>query len=242
MADAHEHYERHLGPHYLWMAGGHEVALAQGRAEIEELNLPLRPGDEVLDLGAGFGMHAIPLAERGARVTAIDFSLQMLRTLGRLRGTLPIRAVNDDLMAFRSHITAAPSSILCLGDTITHLPGRDAVTRLIAGAFEELAPGGVLAITFRDYSVPLVGDQRFIPVRADEDRLLTCFLEYDADAVKVHDVFFGSSPEGWYTRVSHYRKLRLSPDFLVACLESSGFSVRRGHGLRGMVRLVGQKP
>jgi hypothetical protein len=30
-------------------------------------------------------------------------------------------------------------------------------------------------------------DQRFIPVRADEVRILTCFLEYHAAHVTVHD-------------------------------------------------------
>jgi hypothetical protein len=49
-----EHYERHLGPIYVWMAGGAEAALQAGGAEIEALNLPVSSGAAVLDLGAGF--------------------------------------------------------------------------------------------------------------------------------------------------------------------------------------------
>jgi 2-polyprenyl-3-methyl-5-hydroxy-6-metoxy-1,4-benzoquinol methylase len=65
----------------------------------------LTDGAAVLDLGAGFGMHATPLARRGARVTAIDTSSELLRALEQLAGDLSIQAVNDDLLAFQNHIT-----------------------------------------------------------------------------------------------------------------------------------------
>jgi len=241
MSTVAEHYAKHLGPIYLWMAGGPEAALQAGGAEIAALNLPLAEGAAVCDLGAGFGMHAIPLARRGARVTAIDTSAELLHTLAELGGNLPIKPVNDDLLAFQSHITEAPAAILCMGDTLTHLPELDAVDSLIASVAAALLPGGLFIASFRDYSVPLVGDQRFIPVRSDDTRILTCFLEYEPTAVIVHDILHQRTSEGWQTRVSHYRKLRLSPEQLIGSLGANGFNVRREAGTRGMVRLVAQK-
>ncbi|HSD61498.1 MAG TPA: methyltransferase domain-containing protein [Burkholderiales bacterium] len=240
MSTVADHYEHHLGPIYVWMAGGAEAALQAGSAEIEALNLPVTRGDAILDLGAGFGTHSIPLARRGARVTAFDFSVELLRTLTELRGDLPVRAVNDDLLAFQSHITEAPSAILCMGDTITHLPDCGAVENLIERASVELRPGGTFAVSFRDYSVPLAGKQRFIPVRSDDTRILTCFLEYEPEAVLVHDILHERTSDGWQTRVSHYRKLRLSPERLINCLRANGFDVRRETGMRGLVRLVAE--
>lgn len=241
MSTVAEHYERHLGPIYVWMAGGAEAALRAGSAEIEALKLPVARGDVLLDLGAGFGMHSIPLARKGARVTAIDTSAELLRTLTNLRGDLPVQAVNDDLLDFQRHIVETPSAILCMGDTITHLPDFGAVGKLVERASGELPPGGVLVVSFRDYSVPLSGDQRFIPVRSDEARILTCFLEYEAEAVLVHDILHERTSEGWQTRVGRYRKLRLSPERLIDRLQSNGFNVRREAGMRGMVRLVAQR-
>lgn len=240
MTTVAEHYANHLGPIYVWMAGGSEAALQAGAAEIDALNLPLTDQAVVLDLGAGFGMHSIPFARRGARVTAIDTSAELLRALAELAGDLPIQAVNDDLLAFQSHITEAPSAILCMGDTITHLPDHGAVESLVERASAELRPGGMFVISFRDYSAALIGDQRFIAVRSDDTRILTCFLEYEPEAVLVHDILHQRTPEGWQTRVSHYRKLRLSPEHLIASLRSRGFTVRREAGTRGMVRLVAQ--
>ena len=241
MSTATEHYERHLAPVYVWMAGGVEAALQAGSAEIEALKLPATRGAVVLDLGAGFGMHAIPLARKGARVTAIDSSVELLRALTQLGGDLPVRAVNDDLLDFQSHIAEAPSAILCMGDTIAHLPDFGAVERLIGQASVELPSSGMFVMSFRDCSIPLKGEQRFIPVRSDEARILTCFLEYEAEAVLVHDILHERTGEGWQTRVSHYRKLRLSPAHLIDRLESNGFNVRREDGRRGMVRLVAQR-
>jgi len=86
--------------------------------------------------------------------------------------------------------------------------------------------------------VPLLGDQRFIPVRSDDTRLLTRFLAYEASGVVVHDILHERTADGWTTRVSHYRKLRLAIHHLVAQMESAGFEVRSEAGVRGMVRLV----
>jgi 2-polyprenyl-3-methyl-5-hydroxy-6-metoxy-1,4-benzoquinol methylase len=241
MSAVAEHYERHLAPVYVWMAGGTQAALQAGSAEIEALNLPAVRGDIVFDLGAGFGMHSIPLARRGARVTAIDSSAELLRTLTEISGNLPVRAVKGDLLDFQSHLAEAPSAILCMGDTITHLPDFGAVEKLVERASAELAPGGMFAASFRDYSVPLTGEQRFVPVRSDEARILTCFLEYEPEAVLVHDIIHERAAEGWQTRVSHYCKLRLSPERLIASLQSSGFEVRCEAGMGGMVRIVAQR-
>lgn len=241
MAGVGEHYEKLLGPIYVWMAGGAEAALRAGTAEIEALNLPPAQGALVIDLGAGFGVHSIPLARRGARVTAIDTSAELLHALAELGRDLPIRAVNDDLLAFQSHITEDPSTILCMGDTITHLPEFSAVESLIERASAVLPPGGMFVISFRDYSVALSDDERFVPVRSDDSRILTCFLEYEPGAVVVHDILHQRTSKGWQARVSHYRKLRLSPEHLIAGLQSTGFNVRREAGSRGMVRLVAQR-
>lgn len=53
-------------------------------------------GAEVLDIGAGTGSLAIPLAQRGANVTALDFSPEMLKKLedrAREQGATSIRTV-----------------------------------------------------------------------------------------------------------------------------------------------------
>jgi SAM-dependent methyltransferase len=240
MPSVAEHYERVLSPVYAWMTGGVESALAAGKSEIDALALNLPPGALVVDLGAGFGMHAIPLARAGARVIAIDSSAQLLEELKRLAGDLPITTVQDDLLGFRAHLSEKAAAIFCMGDTLTHLPEHTNVDFLIQEVAEALMHAGRCVFSFRDYREPLRDERRFIPVRSDERRILMCFLEYEDDSVVVHDILHERAGDAWDTKVSSYRKLRLSPEQVVASLDSFGFEVRLESGLRGMVRIVAQ--
>ena len=242
MPSVTEHYESHLAPIYVWMAGGIDAALARGRAEVEAACPRPSSVQWAVDLGAGFGMHAIPLADIGYSVLAIDSSGMLLDVIRTHASVKRILTVQDDLMSFKNHLTAPAALILCMGDTLTHLTDRQSVERLIAEVAEMLVHGGSFIVTFRDYSTPLVGPSRFIPVRSDSNRILTCFLEYEDQTVTVHDILHERADSEWRLRVSAYRKLRLSPDWVTRALAASGFLVAREQGPAGMVRLVATRP
>jgi predicted TPR repeat methyltransferase len=79
---------------------------------------------------------------------------------------ISLRTVNADLLAFRTHTPKPVDVIVCMGDTLTHLPNQSSVESLFGDVAASLSPGGLFAATFRDYvSAPLQGDARFILVR-----------------------------------------------------------------------------
>ncbi|MBI3481295.1 MAG: class I SAM-dependent methyltransferase [Nitrosomonadales bacterium] len=238
MTTVTEHYENHLAPVYLWMAGGFDAAVARGATEIAAICPNESNGLTAVDLGSGFGMHAIPLARRGYLVLAIDSSPILLDTLRDHVATLPIRTVEDDLLAFQKHLNHKADLILCMGDTLTHLSGLTTVEQLFSQVAESLQPGGQFIATFRDYTTSILEDKRFIPIRSDDDRILTCFLEYSPDYVTVHDVLHERNGSAWQLRVSAYRKLRLSPGWVTTSLQARGFTVRIEPGLAGMIRVT----
>ena len=236
-----DHYERLLGPVYSWMSGDLDATTSHADQELTAIGLPLTASGLAVDLGAGFGRHSLPLARRGYRVLAVDGCEPLLQELKSRAGGLEVRTVRGDLLDFRAHVGETADVILCMGDTITHLPDMSSVESLFTAVAASLRPGGLFALTFRDYaSTELQGDGRFIPVRADENRILTCFLEYAGETVRVHDVLHERLADGWHVRVSSYPKLRLTAASVVRSLTSLGFSVRRETGLSGMVRVVAQ--
>jgi 2-polyprenyl-3-methyl-5-hydroxy-6-metoxy-1,4-benzoquinol methylase len=237
-----DHYHTHLGPIYSWIVGDIDAALTRSAAELESFNLPNNIGGVAVDLGAGFGLHALPLAQRGYSVTAIDSCPQLLEELRTRSGLLPISTVAADILEFPKHLQRPPDVVLCMGDTLTHLPSVAAVGNLLSEAARSLVKEGVFVTTFRDYvSAPLQGDRRFIAVRSDAKRILTCFLEYAQDTVVVHDLLHQWESGRWHQQVSSYPKLRLAPEWVASQLSSHGLAVRRTTTTNGMVCLIATK-
>jgi len=241
MTSVIDHYANHLAPIYLWMAGGMDTAIGRGQAEVEAICPRPAEGQLAVDLGAGFGMHAIPLADIGYSVLAIDSSSILLETLRNHIGTRPVKTVQDDLLLFRRHLRSPVDLIICMGDTLTHLPEKKAVEGLFDDVAESLNDGGIFVVSFRDYTTPLIGPRRFIPVRSDTDRILTCFLEYGNEIVTVHDILQERNGTVWKQEVSAYPKLRLSTDWVASALGAVGLHVRKEPGLAGMVRVIAER-
>lgn len=113
-----DHYETHLAPVYVWMAGGVEHALSLGSNDVAPF---LDPPGLAVDLGAGFGMHSIPLARAGHQVLAVDTSRLLLAELRKHGEGLDVTAIEADLLDFAAHLRRPADLILCMGDTLTHL-------------------------------------------------------------------------------------------------------------------------
>lgn len=114
--------------------------------------LGLRPGDLVLDMGAGGGRHAFEVARRGARIVALDYSLADLKDVvglfGAMRASGEIGAdqlassVNGDgtMLPFADNTF---DHIIC-SEVMEHIPDDHAAARELTRV---LKPGGTLAVT-----------------------------------------------------------------------------------------------
>ena len=69
------------------MVGGIASAFEWGAAELDTIGATPSSSGVAVDLGAGFGMHAVPLARRGFNVLAIDSCAELLDELNVRRET-----------------------------------------------------------------------------------------------------------------------------------------------------------
>lgn len=246
-----EHYENLLAEHYTWMLGADfDELVTQQRDILDSVNAGHTDGSAVaLDLGCGSGIHSIALEQLGHEtVLSVDFSSTLLAELATRSARYPaIRPVHGDIAEGLESIVqpATVETAVCMGDTVTHLPDIESVQRVFGATFDALAPGGRFVLSFRDLTVALRGLDRFLPVHAGEDRIMTCFLEDDGGgAVRVHDLLHRKTPEGgWELRKSSYRKIRLAPAWVATQLSEQGFTVDKPElGPRRMYVISARKP
>jgi SAM-dependent methyltransferase len=238
-----EHYEFLLAAHYTWMSGDFEAKVAQQSELLRQLGVA--PGAEVgaIDLGCGSGFQSIALARLGFDVTAVDANARLLAELDEHAKGLKIRTVKHDLSDLEScgSLPANVGYALCMGDTLSHLPSRESVVELFVRVGRMLAPGGIFVLGFRDLSREVEGLDRFIPVRADNDRVMICFLECEEEKVVVTDLIYLRMEQEWKLLKSSYRKLRLSPSWVGSQLANQGLAIRSEESVLGMSILTAQK-
>lgn len=241
MATVKEHYDQVLSEVYVWMLGGFDSGLENNTAFFAKHNIKPAHSGLAVDLGAGCGFQSIPLARAGFSVLAMDLDAKLLKELSVHSGDLAVRIVQDDLIDFDKYLKDSAELVVCMTDTLLHLESKDRVVGLFDKVFFALENGGRFIITFRDLTLELTDLDRFIPVKSDENTIFTCFLEYEPETVKVHDLVYKRADEKWRLNKSFYRKLRLSKEWVEERLSSAGFSRIQASLDSGLVTIVAAK-
>lgn len=100
-------------------------------------------GLDVLDLGCGTGRHALSMANRGARVTAVDFSDGMLNRAREKRADLDVTFQGCDLTAPLPFPPATFDRVLC-ALVLDHIANLESLFREMRRVCR---PGGFVAIS-----------------------------------------------------------------------------------------------
>jgi SAM-dependent methyltransferase len=237
-----EHYDNFLAEHYSWMFGDYDAKVNENRDFFKRINITPRAGAKGLDLGCGSGFQSLALSELGFEVLGVDLSGALLEELrGRASG-LDIEAVQGDMLDSRLYADKGPFEVaVCMGDTLTHLRTTEDVAVLLENVYRILEQQGNFVLAFRDLTVALKGTERIIPVRADDDKLMATFLEYEENHVNVHDILFLKRVSGWELKTGVYRKLRIASDQVQDLLERLDFSISTSQVEQGFSLIVAQK-
>jgi SAM-dependent methyltransferase len=114
--------------------------------------LGVRPGDLVLDAGAGFGRHAYEFARQGANVVALDYSAaEMITTRGTFGAMVAAGEIAEEryvgtLQGDATRLPFADASFdrVITSEVLEHIPAdTDAMAELV----RVLKPGGTFAAT-----------------------------------------------------------------------------------------------
>ncbi len=242
MATVAEHYDNVLSDVYSWMLGGFENAIQKNSDFFQYHKLSPKGSGVAIDLGAGCGFQSIPLARAGYSVTAIDIDSKLLNELEQNKADLKIDIVQNDLVNFDTFAPNGAELIVCMTDTIVHLESKDNVISVFNKVAANLENGGKFVLTFRDLTSELKELDRILPVKNDEDMVMTCFLEFEPDVVKVHDIVYKKEIGSWKLYKSYYKKLRLSEKWVIEQLIKCNFkNVDSSVEANGFITIVASK-
>lgn len=236
-----EHYDNHLGNFYSWMLGDFDTNEEKMREFFAAHGIASQTNQTALDLGCGNGIQSIALAKLGYKVKAVDFNAQLLDELNEHKSHYEIEVINSDIINYLNSVNKNFSLITCMGDTILHLESRDWVKEFIKLCYENLEPGGKLILSFRDYTNELKGEARFIPVKSNDTRVMTCFLEYSDEYVNVTDLLYEKINGEWMQFVSSYKKVRVLPEEIEKYLMDTGLEIESNEVLNRMIYLIANK-
>ncbi|HEX2936987.1 MAG TPA: methyltransferase domain-containing protein [Bacteroidales bacterium] len=236
-----EHYDNHLGNFYSWMCGDFEQKQKEFSQFLRNNHLTPKASKFAIDLGAGHGIHAKALAQSGFHVEAVDFNEQLLQELKQNAGNLPVNACAGNILDIKKYKEKSPEMVLCMGDTIAHLQSFTEIGQFINDIYEILTAKGKFIVSFRDYSTELKDEARFIHVKSDSERILTCFLEYFPEKIRVTDILYTKDNTEWKQTASSYFKVKITKDFMLSQLQKAGFTVISDSIENRMIHLVAEK-
>jgi SAM-dependent methyltransferase len=134
----------------------------------------------VVDASCGAGAQAVPLAQLGFRVTAVDPSAGMLR---KAQSIADARGVSDHITFLRGdfidllELGIEPAdAIVSKGNSLPHLLLDTEIETALLNFYELLRPGGTLVIGMRDFGPFMEDRPRFLPgaiVSSEHDEFIT---------------------------------------------------------------------
>ena len=184
-------------------------------------------GGGLLDLACGTGSLAVPLAERGFKVTAADISEDMLTVAAAKSSEVKWLCCDMTELPFEGQFDA----VVCALDSINHLPDLSAMQDTFDGIYRSLKAGGVFAADMNtpykhrevlgnnaytfDYETLYCGWQNELD-EGDSDR--PCRVDMFLD-------FFAENEDGSYTRYSDsLSEIAPQPEQIAEMLKKSGFA------------------
>jgi glycine/sarcosine N-methyltransferase len=149
-------------------------------------SLGIRKEDHILDAGCATGEVAIYLAQHAHTVTGFDLDPDLVE-IARIKqgkvGVENVRFLIGDMNDLDSMFTAGQFKIvLCLGNTLVHLPSTDTINDFFRKVADILADGGLFIFQILNYEKIL--DQRTGELPLIDNEKITFERRYDHEMHK----------------------------------------------------------
>jgi SAM-dependent methyltransferase len=194
----------------------------------------------VLDAACGTGRHAIELARRGFTLSAADPSAGMIaqaRENAAAAAEIGVRFEQAGFGGMESVFgTAAFDALLCLGNSLPHVPDPAGVSAAMKDFAACLKSGGLLILQNRNFDRVLSRHERWIEpqgrIENGREWLFLRFYDFETDgSLTFHVATLRREAGGpWEQSVSSTRLWPLRQADLVNSLATGGFAISKQYG------------
>ncbi len=178
-----------LAADYHWLFSDDLLSGAAFARQYGDVLDRLPAGAAVLDCACGIGTDALAMARRGFRVWATDASEGMAR---QTRGRVADAGVDVAVSVCRWERLPATleqrfAAVFCLGNSLAHTGGPDAMATALAGMRAVLDPGGLLVVNSRDWE----------RLRSERPRMTVADRVIERDGLRCTSLYVWTLPETW---------------------------------------------
>jgi SAM-dependent methyltransferase len=164
--------------------------------------LEIHQDQKVLDIFAGYGRHAIPLAGEGVDMTCIDISEEYCDELQGIvnKKKLPIEVICADVLDYDFN-NQQFNSAFCFGNSFSFFPRTD-LQRLIRSISDVLLPGGYFAIHTENLAesiLPNFQTRNWMPVREEIIYLAENVYNAEGGYIEAEQTFISGSEKVTYS-------------------------------------------
>jgi len=168
--------------------------------------LEIKEGSKVLDMLAGYGRHAVPLAAEGATLTCIDISSEYcdeLKVVSK-KQKLPLTVICDDVLQCNLEENAFDAAY-CVGNSFSFFP-RVEMQQFISKMANAVKSGGHIAIHTENLAesiLPNFQTRNWMPVK--EDIIYLAENDYRAEEgyIEAEQTFISGSEKITHTVRQH---------------------------------------
>jgi glycine/sarcosine N-methyltransferase len=228
--------------------------------EMPFIERTLREADarRVVDVACGTGMHAIELARNGYKVVGADLSAPMIErareniSAAGVEARFVVAGFGELAEKLALKVKGGSSqfdAVLCLGNSLPHVPSAGDLGDALADFAAVLRPGGVLLIQNRNFDAVMDHRERWMEPQAhregETEWLFLRFYDFELeDTLTFNLVTLRREGAGaWSQRVTSTRLWPLRQEELTAAMVEAGFGSIACYGdMAGLPFAPGSSP